>query len=209
MNAITSLFLRAKHWQLFLLLICVPFFGQVACVTYLLLVAQRRPEYFVRAGGWLFGTVFALYIFCNLSWLWSLGSFLNSVAPRPLKPRLGFFRCAMIYPAVYSFAFIAVLQSHNLTAFALMMPFHLFAMFCMFYSLYFVSKNLVLAETSKSASISGYAGEFLAIWFLPLGIWIIQPRINKLFSRRWSVEQPPLTPASITPPAGAPPTGNP
>jgi hypothetical protein len=188
MNAITSLFLRAKHWQLFLLLICVPFFGQVACVTYLLLVAQRRPEHFVRAGGWLFGIVFALYIFCNLSWLWSLGSFLNSVVPRPLKPRMGFFRFAMIYPTVYVFAFIAVLQIQNLTAFALIMPFHFFAMFCMFYSLYFVSKNLVMAESSKSVSFDDYAGPFFLIWFLPLGIWFIQPRINRIYALKRSGE---------------------
>jgi uncharacterized RDD family membrane protein YckC len=53
-------------------------------------------------------------------------------------------------------------------------------MFCMFYDVYFVSKNLVLAETSKSASFYDYARPFFLIWFFPVGVWFIQPRINRL-----------------------------
>ncbi len=53
----------------------------------------------------------------------------------------------------------------------------------MFYDLYFVSKNLVLAETSKSASFYDYAGPFFLIWFFPVGVWFIQPRINRLYGQ--------------------------
>jgi hypothetical protein len=33
----------------------------------------------------------------------------------------------------------------------------------------------------KPVTFSDFAGEFFLIWFFPVGIWIIQPRINKLF----------------------------
>ena len=55
---------------------------------------------------------------------------------------------------------------------------HAFATFCMFYLLYFVSKTLVLAETSKPPSFYDYAEPFFLIWFFPMGLWFIQPRIT-------------------------------
>jgi hypothetical protein len=54
-------------------------------------------------------------------------------------------------------------------------------MVCNFYVLYFVSKSLVLAERSKPASFYDYAVPFLMILFFPIGIWMIQPRVNRLY----------------------------
>ena len=59
-------------------------------------------------------------------------------------------------------------------------PLHLFSMFCMFYLLYFVSKTLKTVELKREVTFSDFLGEFFMIWFFPFGIWIIQPRINKL-----------------------------
>src|SRR6266496_5324966 len=70
------------------------------------------------------------------------------------------------------------------------LPLHVFAMVCMFYLLYFVSKSLVLAETSKPASFYDYAGPFFLLWFFPVGIWIVQPRVNRLYSERKNAEPP-------------------
>jgi uncharacterized RDD family membrane protein YckC len=60
-----------------------------------------------------------------------------------------------------------------------------------------VSKNLVLAETSKPASFYDYAGPFFLIWFFPIGVWFTQPRINRLY------EQPAPPPMVLGP--GVPP----
>ena len=58
----------------------------------------------------------------------------------------------------------------------------------MFYNLYFVSKSLLIAETGKSATFSEYAGEFFLLWFYPIGVWLIQPRINRLYVKTQSAE---------------------
>jgi hypothetical protein len=71
---------------------------------------------------------------------------------------------------------------------ALIYPLHVFAMICMFYLLYFVSKSLVLGETGKPASFYDYAGPFFLLWFFPAGIWIVQPRVNRLYSERKNAE---------------------
>jgi hypothetical protein len=57
-------------------------------------------------------------------------------------------------------------------------------MFCMFYLLTFVSRNLALAEIGRAVKFHDYAGYFFALWFYPIGVWIVQPRINRLYAER-------------------------
>jgi hypothetical protein len=53
----------------------------------------------------------------------------------------------------------------------------------MVYVLYFVAKNLVLAETGKAASCSdqNVIVTFFLFWFFPLGAWFVQPKVNRLY----------------------------
>lgn len=184
MNVIASLFLRAKHWQIFLLLFGLMFISQVAVFMNPTLLADRPLAEIGRAD-LLVGLPMVLAMICLIIWLWSMGSFLSSVVPPSLKLRTRFFCFALIYAVVYIPLFIFLIFVNNQRPmFALIVPLHLFAMFCMFYSLYFVSKSLALAETGKPASFYDYAGPFFLIWFFPIGIWIIQPRINRIYARR-------------------------
>jgi hypothetical protein len=57
-------------------------------------------------------------------------------------------------------------------------------MFFIFYSLYFIAKELKSVELQKPVTFSDFAGEFFLLWFFPIGIWIIQPRINKIFESK-------------------------
>jgi amino acid permease len=57
---------------------------------------------------------------------------------------------------------------------------HLFSMFCTFYSLYFVAKTYKTVELQREVSFSDFAGEFFMICLCPIGIWIVQPKINKM-----------------------------
>lgn len=66
---------------------------------------------------------------------------------------------------------------------AIIFPLHLLAMFCMFYSLYFIAKNLVMAEKNEIIEFYDFSGPFFLIWFFPIGIWFIQPRINALYEK--------------------------
>jgi hypothetical protein len=189
MNVIAMFFLRAKHWQIFLLLFGIAVVGDVAAISSSISATARSPEDFGKVG-LLFGVVMVLFMFCFLAWLWSMASFLSSIVQPALRLKMGFFRFALIYPVVYFPLFMVLFQSIilNPLLFAVIFPLHLFAMFCMFYLLYFVSKSLVLAETSKPASFYDYAGPFFLIWFFPIGVWFAQPRINRLYEERRNVE---------------------
>ena len=189
MDTIASLFLRAKHWQIFLLLVGVGFVGDVVAIASSISVTAQSPEVFGKIGLPL-GFVMTLFMFCFLGWFWSMGSFLSSIVQPPLRLKTGFFRFALVYPGLYIFVFMALFLSTttNPALLAIILPLHFLAMFCMFYDLYFVSKSLVLAETNKPVSFYDYAGPFFLIWFFPIGVWFTQPRINRLYAERKNIE---------------------
>jgi hypothetical protein len=54
---------------------------------------------------------------------------------------------------------------------------------CTIFVLSSVAGSLVSVETGKPASFSAYAAEFFAIWFFPIGVWFVQPKINRQFEK--------------------------
>jgi hypothetical protein len=176
--SIADYFLRAKHWQIFLLL-----FGTFCVSRFILFTGARAIS--TESSGIASLLAWAVLGLAQLSlavWLWSLGAFLTSIKPPTLMLSLRIFRFALIYTPVYLFAFNIFFDDLRPLPIAFVFPLHLLAMFCLIYSLYFVSKSLVSAEKTESASFSSYAAEFFLIWFFPIGVWIIQPRINRLYA---------------------------
>ena len=46
--------------------------------------------------------------------------------------------------------------------------------------LYFCSKTIKTVELQKEVFFGEFIGDFFGLWFYPIGIWFIQPKINKL-----------------------------
>jgi len=173
MNAIRTFFVRAPHWQVFGFLI------GVSCIAEIVVIGSSKSDQVEITIPSLIAA--ELVWICFVVWFWSLGSFFCSVVKPNLRLNLPFFRFALVYPLVYMgvfqvFPFERLTLGYNLA----LTPFHLFAMFCVFFDLNFVSKNLALAETGRAVSFYDYAGPFFLLWFFPLGIWFVQPRINRL-----------------------------
>lgn len=178
MQRISAFFVRAKHWQIFLLIVGVGW-GGGGVAMFLASTRTRSPEELLRAD-LPFEIVMVLSVIFFITWLWSMGSVLNLVAQPELRMRQRFFRFANGYAVAYMFVFFAAFNSANPVFVLVFIPLHLFAFFCMFYDLYFVSESLALAETRKPVFFPDYAGEFFLLWFFPIGIWFIQPKINRL-----------------------------
>ena len=62
-------------------------------------------------------------------------------------------------------------------------PFHLFSIFSSFYSFYIEAKLLKTVEIQQKAKINNYIREFILFWIFIIGIWFIQPRINRIFEQ--------------------------
>ena len=181
-------FLRVKHWQLFLLLMGLPIIVQsIGAVS---IFTTKDPRMILTT----FPIIMVLFIGIFLGWFYALGTNLHKKLPETVKMSLSKFKLFLFIPMVYMLGlciwiaslFVNTPESGNHAAgiILLIIPLHLFSMFCLFYCIYFIAKSLKAVELQKPVSFNDYAGEFFLIWFFPIGIWIIQPRINTLFDQQ-------------------------
>jgi hypothetical protein len=186
LKAIANLFLRAKHWQIFLLLFAAPMIGEFSAFD--VTPARIRSWHDFGPGGFFFIGAMLVYLLCFLAWFGSMGWFFRSIVKTDLRMEAQFFRIALVYPIVYVPIFFFLVFPDTRVPIWVILPLHLACMVCLFYLLYFVSKNLVLAETGKQVSFYEYAGPFFLLWFFPVGVWLIQPKVNRLYAEKSSTE---------------------
>jgi hypothetical protein len=129
----------------------------------------------------LVGLGAALSMLGFLLWLWFIGTFLCSLVEPPLKSKQDLFRLAITYPLAFGFVISLYTLVRNPYLLALLIFLNLLALACIVYDLNFVATALSVAETGKSRVFSQIVGTFFLLWFFPVGIWIIQPKINRLY----------------------------
>ena len=178
-------FLTIKHWQLFGLLLGLPMIFQFVLMGSV--ISSNNPTIIYKA----FPVMMILYMGLFFGWFYSLGTNLHKKLPETVNMNLKKFKIFLFIPAAYILlisVYMPGMFSNTSTSMELspailgiIFPLHFFSMFCIFYCLYFISKELKAVEWQKPVTFSDFAGEFFLIWFYPFGIWIIQPRINKLF----------------------------
>jgi hypothetical protein len=191
---------KTKHWVLFTLMFGLPIFFQfvIGLILMLTLSAEGYPSILGFLSFFsLFPLIMILYIGVFFSWVWSIGIGLQKYIKEGIKLNTRLFKVFFFIPLIYilfllltfstSF-FPGVLdgnqfESHIGYILAMMIPLHLFSMFCMFFLIYFSAKTLKTAELHRKATLNDYIGEFFLFWFFPIGIWFIQPRINNIVSK--------------------------
>ena len=179
MTALSSFFLRAKHWQLFLLLFVVPMVLETTAAAYVPETIRSWKD--LIPGGFVYLGLGFIATLCVFVWLWAMSSFLNSIQEPDVKLNLSFFRVALIYVPVYLLVFMAAVFSEPPAA--IIVPLHLFATFCIFYMFYFVAKSLVTVNKGRQVSLGEYAKPLILLCLFPIGVWSIQPRINQLWAQ--------------------------
>lgn len=189
---LTDRILRAKHWQLFLLFCGIPLTIQLtAWVTMTAsIIAQDVPEpdlilnYFK-----VYPLVMALSIGTLFVWFWGVGTRLQPLLPEGVSMKVVQFKVLFRIPLIYIAGIIALVgyffsafQTGGDTPsplwFLLIVPLHLFSMFCIFYCMYFVAKTYKTIELQRETKFGDFVGEFFLIWFFFIGCWVLQPKIN-------------------------------
>jgi hypothetical protein len=182
--------LNAKHWQIFVFIFGLPFILDTL-VGVIMMSANNQDH--ISNVKFIINTTF--YFFGYSFWLWSVGTGLQKQLPTDVKLNLPRFKilfycfityCTLLILFISFDDTIFFVNGHFLqitftsAVIILIVLFHLFGLFCIFCVLYFVSKTFKTVELGKIANISDFAGEFMLFWLLPFGIWIIQPKINKM-----------------------------
>ncbi len=127
-------------------------------------------------------------------WFWSIAIGLQKRIPLEVKMKVNKFKVFFFIPLTYIIFLIIYMGglfsgvgvngfSNNGWIVAIILPLHLFSMFCIFYSMYFVAKTIKTAELQKKVGFGDLVGEFFLLWFYIIGIWIIQPKVNKLYGK--------------------------
>lgn len=185
MTEFTELVARQKAWIIFLAII-----GPiVACQIYLtssMPAPGTEPETFQSADfaamvrGVILGTLLMLTLL--IGWLVSAGKAANRRIDAPGRPTFMPVSAAAVYVLGYMVASLYLwpaLMAGELAPSMIVVP-HLLSVVAMFSLLVLVARNVAIAEKQAGLSTGSSAGLFFAAWFFPIGIWFIQPRVNRL-----------------------------
>ncbi|NPD46821.1 MULTISPECIES: hypothetical protein [unclassified Lentimicrobium] len=177
-------FLRAKHWQIFTLLIIIPVSLQIflLAIDDLDLLLVISPAFVI------------LYIVIFFGWLWAVGTKLHHKLPAKRRPNLMLFKVILLVPIIYilgisiylSMVIMGSVPSDSPSLFIMndiireVFPLHMLSMFCLFYTFWNNAKTIKSIELQRPVTFSDFSEEFFLMWFFPIGIWVIQPRVNKM-----------------------------
>ena len=188
-KSIWGFFLSIKSILLFFLVFILP----LAIATSI----QFVPGYWIN-GAYMFFAVSAIILTTEVVlylWMWALGNAYYKASPVREMFSNKAFRLFVWIPLLVTVLFIAFwvygastiymgkLSSANMLYSTLLyaIPLQLIFMIGKFYCFYFTAKLLKSAETGKKARFENFTKEFILLLFFPIGLWFIQPRINKLY----------------------------
>lgn len=188
-------FLKLKHWQLFLLT-----FGMLFILFAYSGIPFRAEEEdrFVSDAIVRFITIIPFRAY--FLWLWSVGAIFNKHIRKDLKTQSSYFYI-IVAVSYFIFYFLLVFNllewtemkedTDDYTLKYILMFITLFiSIFAWLYALNYVAKTLVKAERESLVKSPDYFGEYIMALLFPIGIWLIQARLNRIIRE---IENKPMT----------------
>ncbi|NBW38952.1 MAG: hypothetical protein EBR30_28835 [Cytophagia bacterium] len=156
--------LRSKHWQIFLILIVVLILGDIKI--------EGNPILTI--------TLNAVGTLIYFLWPILVGHELQNYLPRKIELNYTFFMINgfLIVLAITAGAIIYEGEAWHFEGIAALPIFYI--LFAVFYVFSFPGRTLLSIENKKEAALSESIGEFFLTFFLPIGIWFLQPRLNRI-----------------------------
>ncbi|MHC9511989.1 hypothetical protein [Kangiella sp. M94] len=168
-----NIFLKLKHWQLFILLFGVMILSQVMFIGSI--KPGEQPNMILFMGL----SLFLMLIF--MSWLWAIATACYEALPEHLAQSPKVMKVGIVYAVIYMTS--SSMTFEEMQPNGIMVILHLLAMVAIFYALGFTAKQLIKLEQQKEVTFVDYSGPFFLFWFFPLGVWFIQPKVNKLLAK--------------------------
>ncbi len=174
--------LKIKAWELFFL----AFVAQFIVMGFSFLVVYITDSLVI--GVIINQIIMILSFLVILRWEWLIGTKINLKISEKIRPKPAFFKFAIIFCTVFAVsftllfimtAFIDIASPELLSK--LIMLLLVFDICLLVYSSNFVAKNLVMYEKGRSVNFLEYLSTFFMLWFYPIGVWMVQPRVNRIF----------------------------
>jgi hypothetical protein len=168
-----KVFLEMKDWQLFLI-----FSGYAIGMSTL----EAYSAHSMAAG------VLSVVLFWALygGWLWAIVSEANRRLDPSLRKSPRWMMLGMAYAALCMLGgeiFLSPLEGRkDMSGVAVLLGPS--ALLGMFYAMAFTARRLVTLERQQRVTFFDYSRMFFLFWFFPIGLWIIQPRVNKILGNR-------------------------
>jgi hypothetical protein len=201
-----NIFLKLKHWQVFGILMAIPMISQLAVmvamtthadVLYSLFAGFFRVEAWVILFSavptkWVIGYLVAMAVATVIiaAWLYSLGVNLSKKLPPQVVLHTATFRVLLFLALVchlavlaYGYCFVEQISAGatlQWKQFFPVVPLCTISSVGLCYAFCFVAKALKTAELKQTVTFSEYAPELLGLLLFPIGLWMLQPEINKL-----------------------------
>ncbi len=183
MNKILNVFLSSKAWLLFLLVMVLPIINMFLSSGTLFLQVPSQAYYdssFCKSYQSFSPYIDSFVGMVFYGWLWSVATQLQVKAPSELKLKSSFFM--NIFPIMFLYYVgmdrvllsLPFVESWTYPS-AILIPF----VFLHFYVVWFVAKTIKTLEFRRQVLARETIFDFIAILLFPIGIWFLQPRVNK------------------------------
>ena len=164
---------KMNAWQIFLLIMVLPIILQSGLIPMFLSGSIKVVFLYLLA-------ITAISLILTITYITALGISLNKELPEKVKMNIGFI-------SLYQLLFLGIISYIILTDtvslfFIVIIPLHIYAMFSILYTTYFISKALVSAEKQEDAKFTEYGEVIFLLIFFPIGIWFIQPRVQMIIN---------------------------
>lgn len=175
--------LTMKHWQLFLAIFVVPL--ALIVVGEVQMFSSRNPMALLN----LLLPALVLLAVGMGGWWYALANELTRKAPSSVRVNARLLRLFIIIPFTYiillcllmGLLFSGLVNAEIMKYLSLpVLLLHFFSMFCMFYGMYHLARLMKARELQRSVTFSDFSAEFFLFWFFPIGVWILQPRVNRM-----------------------------
>jgi hypothetical protein len=164
-----KIFLKLKHWQLFLIWI----------------LGAIQLSIFMKSDFWFisFGIYFGLFFL----WIYSIGKILNKNNP-------GLIKLMNIWWILYSLSLIPfaldfrnmITKSYDGIDSWIIALTGIIGFIAITKIVIYSAKTMKKAELHKDHKTKDLVLEIFLIWFFIIGIWILQPRLNKIMAKKQS-----------------------
>ena len=155
--------MKAKHWQVFSLFAACYIFTQ-----------------FFKADTLIVGCVFLALLVMYVGYYALLGNTLFQYLPRKLYFNITWLILdAFVVIAAYASSMMFFDGNLELNGFAAIPGLYLF--FALGHLFWFPAVTLVAIETKTEPTFSQYGGTMLQLFFWPVGIWFVQPRLSRIY----------------------------